>query len=75
MSRPDRPSRQKSQCKRKTAYFSAEEALSAAKAVEAIGKLKRTDFGAYECPICWHFHWGHTPAWLPLEIPVQEIAE
>ncbi|MBX5154596.1 hypothetical protein HJB78_27165 [Rhizobium lentis] len=59
MSRPDRPCRLKKVCKRKIAYFSQAEAVSAAEEVKAAGKLYGADFAVYECRACFHFHWGN----------------
>jgi len=59
MSRKDRPSRQRANCKRKAAYFSAEEAQASANEVRDAGKLKGNDATAYVCLVCGHFHWGN----------------
>jgi len=59
MAGKNRPSRQRANCKRKAAYFSAEEAQAAAAEVRDAGKLKGEETAVYECHICGHFHWGN----------------
>lgn len=62
MSRRDRPSKLRQNCRRKIAYETPAEAQAAMEQVQGLGReWHATKYPAlvYKCSVCSLFHWGH----------------